>query len=96
LESRHRDGGLERVSAGWIQWVWMPNNVGMHDSAMASRWLGCWLDLQRQWVDGGRWLPSYHAGEGGEGEQQQGRKGRADGRRDARGSAMAVGWVGRR
>jgi hypothetical protein len=47
LESRHRDGGLERVSAGWIQWVWMPNNVGMHDSAMASRWLGCWLDLQR-------------------------------------------------
>jgi hypothetical protein len=47
LESRHRGGGLERVSVARIRRVWMPDGVGRRDSAMASRWRGCWLDLQR-------------------------------------------------
>jgi hypothetical protein len=71
--------------------------VGRRDSAMASRWRGCWLDLQCQRVDGGGWRPGYDPGGGrGEGGQQRGRKGRADSRWPERcpgvGGGCGVGW----
>ena len=57
-------GGKEMVSAGQIRWVWTPDSVGRRDSAMASRWRGYWLVLQRHTrpLAGGRrrlasWLP---------------------------------------